>query len=55
MSGTMAISATTLKDTMLMLIDQQNAKGGLLGKQFETVWWTRPPTGRSSPKRRRSF
>jgi urea transport system substrate-binding protein len=37
LSGTMAISETTLKDTMLMLIDQQNAKGGLLGKQIEAV------------------
>src|SRR5512145_1324595 len=37
LSGTMAISETTLKDTMLMLIAQQNAKGGLLGKQLEAV------------------
>jgi len=37
LSGTMAISETTLKDTMLMLIDQQNEKGGLLGKQLEAV------------------
>ncbi|MFW8595891.1 urea ABC transporter substrate-binding protein [Cribrihabitans neustonicus] len=37
LSGTMAISETTLKDTMLMLIGQQNAKGGLLGKQLEAV------------------
>ncbi len=37
LSGTMAISETTLKDTMLMLVDQQNAKGGLLGKQLEAV------------------
>ena len=37
LSGTMAISETTLKDTMVMLIDQQNAKGGLLGKQLEAV------------------
>lgn len=37
LSGTMAISETTLKDTMLMLIDQQNARGGLLGKQIEAV------------------
>jgi len=28
LSGTMAISETTLKDTMLMLVEQQNAKGG---------------------------
>ena len=37
LSGTMAISETTLKDTMLFLIDQQNKKGGLLGKQLEAV------------------
>lgn len=37
LSGTMAISETTLKDTMLMLIEQQNAKGGLLGKRLEAV------------------
>ena len=37
LSGTMAISETTLKDTMLMLVDQQNQKGGLLGKKLEAV------------------
>ncbi len=37
LSGTMAISETTLKDTMLMLIDAQNAKGGVLGCQLEAV------------------
>ena len=37
LSGTMAISETTLKDTVLMMIDEQNAKGGLLGKQLEAV------------------
>ncbi len=37
LSGTMAISETTLKDTMLMLIDEQNQKGGLLGCQIEPV------------------
>jgi urea transport system substrate-binding protein len=37
LSGTMAISETTLKDTMLMLIEEQNRKGGLLGKQLEPV------------------
>ena len=37
LSGTMAISETTLKDTMLMLVEQQNAKGGLLGCQLEAV------------------
>ncbi|MDE1513659.1 MULTISPECIES: urea ABC transporter substrate-binding protein [Vibrio] len=37
LSGTMAISETTLKDTMLMLIDEQNKKGGLLGKKLQPV------------------
>lgn len=37
LSGTMAISETTLKDTVLMMIDQQNKKGGLLGKKLEAV------------------
>src|SRR5436305_11361884 len=37
LSGTMAISETTLKDVMLMLIDEQNQKGGLLGKKLEPV------------------
>lgn len=37
LSGTMAISETTLKDTILMLVEQQNAKGGLLGRQLEAV------------------
>ena len=37
LSGTMAISETTLKDVMLMLIAEQNKKGGLLGKKLEPV------------------
>ena len=37
LSGTMAISETTLKDTILMMIDAQNKKGGLLGKKLEPV------------------
>ena len=37
LSGTMAISETTLKDAMLMLIEEQNKKGGLLGKKLEPV------------------
>ena len=37
LSGTMAISETTLKDTVLMLIDEQNKKGGILGKKLEPV------------------
>ncbi|AWJ89265.1 urea ABC transporter substrate-binding protein [Azospirillum baldaniorum] len=37
LSGTMAISETTLKDVMLMLIEEQNKKGGVLGKKLEPV------------------
>ena len=37
LSGTMAISETALKDVMLFLIEEQNKKGGLLGKQIEPV------------------
>ncbi|SKA28091.1 urea ABC transporter substrate-binding protein [Consotaella salsifontis] len=37
LSGTMAISETTLKDAMLMLIDEQNKKGGVLGRPLEAV------------------
>ncbi|WP_438811055.1 urea ABC transporter substrate-binding protein [Rhodobacter flavimaris] len=37
LTGTMAISETTLKDTVLMMIDEQNKKGGILGKQLEAV------------------
>ena len=37
LSGTMAISETVLKDTILMAIDEINAKGGLLGKKLEPV------------------
>ena len=52
LSGTMAISETTLKDTMLFLIDEQNKKGGLLGKNLKRSSLTRLRIGRSSPKRR---
>ena len=37
LSGTMAISETVLKDTVEMLIEQQNAEGGLLGRELEAV------------------
>ena len=37
LSGTMAISETTLKDTVLMLIERQNKAGGLLGKKIEAI------------------
>src|SRR6202453_4173556 len=37
LSGTMAISETPLKDTVLFMIDGQNKKGGVLGKKLEAV------------------
>ena len=37
LSGTMAISETTLKDVMLMLVDQQNQQGGVMGHKIEAV------------------
>ncbi|MBF0626326.1 MAG: urea ABC transporter substrate-binding protein [Magnetococcales bacterium] len=37
LSGTMAISETTLKDTVLMLVDDLNKQGGLLGKKVVPV------------------
>ncbi|MBN2855288.1 MAG: urea ABC transporter substrate-binding protein [Halothiobacillaceae bacterium] len=37
LSGTMAISESALKDNMLMLIAEQNAKGGVLGRKLEPV------------------
>jgi urea transport system substrate-binding protein len=37
LSGTMAISEAVLKDTVLMLIEDQNRKGGLLGRKLESV------------------
>jgi urea transport system substrate-binding protein len=37
LSGTMAISETTLKDTLLMLVEEQTKKGGVLGKKLEAV------------------
>jgi urea transport system substrate-binding protein len=37
LSGTMAISETTLKDTILMMVDDINKKGGLLGRKVEAV------------------
>ena len=37
LSGTMAISESVLKDTILMAIDEINAKGGVLGKKLEPV------------------
>jgi urea transport system substrate-binding protein len=37
LSGTMAISETALRDTVLMMVEHQNSKGGLLGRRLEAV------------------
>jgi urea transport system substrate-binding protein len=37
LSGTMAISETVLKDTVLMAVDEINAKGGVMGMKIEPV------------------
>jgi urea transport system substrate-binding protein len=37
LSGTMAISETSLRDVVLMAVDELNAKGGVLGRQVEAV------------------
>jgi urea transport system substrate-binding protein len=37
LSGTMAISESVLKDTVLMLIADQNNKGGLLGRKLQPI------------------
>ncbi len=37
LSGPMAISETSLRDVILMMIEDQNAKGGVLGMQLEPV------------------
>ena len=37
LSGTMAISETSLKDVLLMTFDEINAKGGVMGKKIEPV------------------
>ncbi len=37
LSGSMAISETTLRDVMLMLVERQNENGGLLGCELEAV------------------
>jgi len=49
--GTMAISETTLKDVMLMLIEKQNSAGGLLGRKLEPSCRFRHQTGRCSRKK----
>lgn len=54
LSGTMAISESPLKDVALMTIDEINAKGGVLGKNWSRWWLTRLLTGRCLPRRRAS-
>ena len=51
----MAISRTTLKDTMELLIEEQNAKGGVLGAKSKRLSLTLRLTGRSLQKKPASF
>ncbi len=37
LSGTMAISETALRDTVLMMVEAHNAAGGILGRRLEAV------------------
>ncbi|MCR0985405.1 urea ABC transporter substrate-binding protein [Roseomonas pecuniae] len=37
LSGTMAISETALRDTVLMMVEDQNKKGGVMGRRLEAV------------------
>jgi urea transport system substrate-binding protein len=37
LTGTMAISETALRDTVLMMVEQRNAAGGILGRRLEAV------------------
>ncbi|WP_159996562.1 urea ABC transporter substrate-binding protein [Roseomonas sp. 18066] len=37
LSGTMAISETALRDTVLMMVEDANKKGGILGRKVEAV------------------
>ena len=37
LSGTMAISETSLRDVVLMAVEEINSSGGVLGKQIATV------------------
>lgn len=52
LSGTMAISETSLKDVALMTIDEINKSGGVLGRKLEPVVVDPARTGRCSPRRR---
>ena len=52
LSGTMAISETTLKDTMLMLIEEQNAKGVYWASNWRQLWLILPQIGPYSLKKR---
>lgn len=51
LSGTMAISETTLKDTVLMMVAQQNAKGACWAARWRPWWSIRHPIGRCLRKR----
>ena len=51
LSGTMAISETSLKDVALMTIEEINEAGGCSVASWSRWWSTRRRTGRCSPRR----
>ena len=51
LSGTMAISETVLKDTVLMTIDEITPRAACSARSSSRWSSTRPPTGRCSPRR----
>jgi hypothetical protein len=52
LSGTMAISETSLKDVALMPSTRSMPRAACWARSWNRWWWTRPPTGRCLPKRR---
>ena len=55
LSGTMAISETSLRDVLLFTFDEINAAGGVMGKKLSLSLSMALPTGRSSLRKRSSF
>jgi ABC-type branched-subunit amino acid transport system substrate-binding protein len=55
LSGTMAISETSLKDVALMTIEEINNNGGVMDARLSRSLLIRHPIGRSSLKKRASF
>ena len=54
LSGTMAISETALRDTVLMMVEYPTARAACSAASWKPWSSTPPPTGRCSPRRRAS-